>query len=130
MLLTPQELPAFRSRFCDFHDGVVREVLLGFGGGADRCRVVVDCKDRNSGSGWARVELAIEGVTRCRFELGRTTFEVLSEGIHIEWLDAEVLIVLDASPNGPQKLPDLSRNTAYVSGRRCNWSAVSIGTRV
>lgn len=121
MRLTQDDLVEFQNRFWSFSDGVVREVLLRVSHPRS-CVISVECKDRDSQTGWATVVFAVEAVRKFRFELGRTSFAVLSSGMQFAWRQDEVFVVLDAYPDDPGDLPDLSKNTAFVSGRSCDWS--------
>lgn len=124
MQLQIEHVVLFHERFFDFYDGVVRGIELEVGVASRSCTIEVQCKDRDSPSGWARVTFAVRAVTEFRFQLGRTTFEVLSGGMQIAWCDGRVYLVLDAYPDDGPDLPDLSKNIAYVAGGDCEWSCV------
>jgi|GEM_PF-5640128 len=124
MRLQPEHVALFHERFADFYDGVVRKVELEVGVPSRACKIEVQCKDRDSRSGWSRVTFSVRGMKEFRFELGRTTFEVLSGGVQIDWQEDRVYVVLDAYPDDGPGLPDLAKNTAYVVGEDCEWSCV------
>jgi len=124
MRLQPEHVAVFHERFYDFYDGVVRKVDLEVGVASRVCSIEVQCKDRDSSSGWSRVTFVVRGVKEFTFQLGRTTFEVLSGGAQIAWQGDRVYVFLDAYPYDGPGLPELSKNTAYVAGEECDWICV------
>lgn len=124
MRISPEHIEVLRERFSDFYDGVVKKVDLEVGIASRVCRVEVQCKDRDSRSGWSRVTFLIRDVKEFRFELGRTTFEVLSGGLQFVWQADRVYVIVDAYPDDGPGLPDLTRTAAYVAGADCEWSYV------
>lgn len=123
--LDEASLGAFLGRFYDFYDGVVRRVAVDFEARPSTCEVVIDAQDAESASGWSRVVLRVSGCSRFRLEMGRTSFEVLSSGIQVGWVDDLVFLFLDAYPDD-EGLPDLSSNRAYVAGDDIQWSATPV----
>lgn len=122
MLVTPETVKLFRKRFFGFDDGVVRVVELRVRSFPRSCLIEVECMDRDAPGGWSLVTLTVHSVTACRFQLGKTAFEVLSGGIQFVWRDNVIYVVVDAHPNdGEDVLPDLTQNTAYVAGASCEW---------
>ena len=117
MLLDPNHIGAVTERFYQFEDGVIRRIIVELGA-PPRCSIEIECGDRESVSGWARIILAVTGVTRFAFRYGKTTFEVLSGGVQFAWSDSLVTVMLDAYPDGDS--PDLAENAAYVSGSSCD----------
>lgn len=120
MKITSENLPAVLRRFYNFDDGVVEGLSLSFGKTEKCCAIDIQCQDRESRSGWAKVTLDIFEVAEFRLLYGRTTFEVLSGGVQIGWRDRRVIVVLDAYPDDGDDLPDLSTNSAFVAGAECN----------
>lgn len=130
--VTEDSLQAFLDRFYQFYDAVVRKIALDFDAHPPCCEVVVDAQDAESASGWSRVTLRVQACSSFRFEMGRTTFEVLSSGLQVGWSERQVgwserqiLLFLDAYPDD-DGLPDVSSNKAFVAGRDLWWSATHI----
>lgn len=121
--VTPENCSKMMRRFYSFYDAVVSTVDIHLRGGARICRIVVECQDREVDSGWSTVTFEVHRPSEFRFELGRTTFEVLSSGIQIGWREGSVFLVLDAYPDDPGDLPSLRANTAYVAGDECTWQS-------
>jgi hypothetical protein len=126
LVLTRENLGAVLYRFWSFEDGVVRSVTLSGSGTRRTVVVVIECMDREAERirggerpGWAHVELVVRTVSQFRFELGRTTYSVLSGGIQVAWRGEKIYVVLDAYPDEPEDLPDLKTNTAFVVGESC-----------
>ena len=107
-------------RFYDFFDGVVCSVCLELRAETRRCEVVIQAQDRNAASGWSSVRFVVQDVSECRFQLGNSTFEVLSGGIQFGWVGASICVVFDAYPDDRPELPDLRTNAAYVIGGTCD----------
>ena len=117
-------LDVFLGRFHHVYDGVVRRVTTDFEADSTTCEIAIDAQDAQSPSGWSRVELRAQGCSRFRFEVGRTTFEVLSSGIQVGWVEDQVILFLDAYPDD-EGLPDIRTNRGYVAGDRLLWSATA-----
>jgi hypothetical protein len=107
-------------RFYLFQDGVVSAVSLQLRAEPRRCEVVVQAQDRDSASGWSTVRFVVQSVSECRFQLGNSTFEVLSGGIQLGWVGDSICVVFDAYPDDGPQLPVLKTNTAYVMGHTCD----------
>lgn len=125
MRLQATDIDAIHTRFWNFYDGVVCGIEIALRGGPPSCEIEIQCKDRDSLSGWSRLRLRVNAVSRFRFELDRTTFEVLSSGIQFVWQQGVVYVVLDAFPDDGNGLPDLRTNTAYVAGESCEFEVVT-----
>jgi hypothetical protein len=125
--LNEASLGAFLGRFFDFYDGVVRQVSVDFEAKPPACQVVVDAQDAESASGWSRVVLRMRGCSRFRLEVGRTSFEVLSSGIQVGWIEDLVFLFLDAYPDD-EGLPDIKTNRGYLAGDELQWSATPVTT--
>ncbi|MES2642726.1 MAG: hypothetical protein V4850_24800 [Myxococcota bacterium] len=124
-LLNQEVCEAFLRRFYNFYDGVVRSVRIDFESTPSTCSVVVDARDADSASGWSRIEFVVHEVGAFRFDAGRTTFEVLSSGIQVGWVNGQLLLVLDAYPDDVD-FPDLATNRAHVAGASCSWAATRL----
>jgi hypothetical protein len=109
-----------RQRFYDFYDGVVCAVRIDIRSDPRTCEIDIQAKDRDSASGWSNVRLTVRKMSEFRFQLGRTTFEVLSGGIQFGWRETSLCVVLDAYPDDGPDLPDLKTNIAYVVGASCD----------
>jgi hypothetical protein len=120
MELRPEMIGDVRKRFYDFYDGVVCSVRLELRTEPRRCEVVIQTQDRESDSGWSNVQFAVQRVSECRFQIGKSTFEVLSGGLQFGWLGSSVCVVFDAYPDDGPGLPDLGNNIAYVIGASCD----------
>jgi len=107
-------------RFYQFQDGVVYSVSLELRGVPRRCEVLVQAQDRESASGWSNVRFVVQSVSECRFQLGKSTFEVLSGGIQLGWVRDSICVVFDAYPDDGPQLPELQTNSAYVIGDTCD----------
>lgn len=123
MKLTPESRADFMHRFYDFYDAVVCDVDIRLRGAEPACQITIQSQDREAESGWSTVTFEVRLPSEFRFELSRTTFEVLSSGLQIAWRAGCVVLVLDAYPDDAEELPDLKTNTAYVVGTRCSWTA-------
>lgn len=118
---------AFLARSYQFYDAVVRGVVVDFETRPTSCDLKIDAQDAESPSGWSRVVLSISGVTSFRFEVGRTTFAVLSSGVQLAWRPDGILLILDAYPDDVG-LPDLNSNHAFVVGRTIRSSSEPLPT--
>jgi hypothetical protein len=117
--LLPEDLDQLRSRFSDFFDGVVCSVRLNVRARPRTCEVAIQAKDEQSASGWSNVRFTVRDVSEFRFQLGKSTFEVLSGGLQFGWQGESICLVFDAFPDDGPDLPDLSANIAYVIGASC-----------
>ena len=126
MRIQPENVDEIRKRFYNFDDGVVRAVRVNIRSKPRTCEVDIEAQDMESPSGWSSICFTLLGVSEFRFELGKTTFEVLSGGIQFGWRDGAICVVLDAYPDDGEELPDLRTNIAYVIGLSCDMSATAI----
>jgi hypothetical protein len=124
--LTQETLVELRRRFVDFYDGVVARVDLQLRATPRRCEVTVHCQDLEAKDGWSAIRLTMTGVDEFRFELGRSTFEVLSFGIQFVWKETLVYMVLAPAADELPELPDLARNIGYVVGTRCDYEIIPL----
>lgn len=124
--LSPESRSDLMHRFYDFYDAVVCDVEIRLRGESPACQIVVQSQDREADSGWSTVTFDVHRPSEFRFELGRTTFEVLSSGIQIAWRAGSIYLVLDAYPDDDGELPDLRTNSAYVAGAECLWAALPV----
>lgn len=119
MDLRPDVVGDFKARFFDFYDAVVSSVRLDLDANPRRCEVLLQAQDRESKSGWSNVRFSVRGVSECRFQIAKSTFEVLSGGLQLAWQEQALYLVLDAYPDDGPGLPDLRTNIAYVVGSGC-----------
>lgn len=125
--LDEASLGSFLARFYDLYDGVVRRVTMDFEAKPPTCEVAVEAQDAESESGWSRVVISVRGCSRFRLEADRTSFEVLSSGVQVGWIDGLVFLFLDAYPDD-EGLPDIDSNRAYVAGEELQWSSTPAQT--
>jgi hypothetical protein len=123
MNIEPANVPYILERFFDFGDGVVRFFAVEMSSTPYRCDVHIQAMDKQSPSGWSNVRFTLKGVSEFRFQVGKRTFEVLSGGIQIGWVDGLICVVLDAFPDDGPQLPPLAANAAYVIAEKCEFSA-------
>lgn len=132
MQLYPETANAVLAEYFNCDDGVVKDVRIECGTSrSDRvCTVVAECmKEGATPSEWVRAHFRVTGVTEFRFQLVKTTFEVLSSGVQVIWKDGLVYLVLDAYPDDGPGLPDLATNIAYVAGSECHLEITSLRAR-
>ena len=127
-VLTEENSEAFRLRFYEFFDAVVRQVSVTSRSRTMNweCHIDIEAQDSTTG-GWALVSLQLEEVLEFTFSKGKSSYAVLSSGLQLFWSPERLLLVLDAYPDDPG-IPDLSRNLAFVACRRCSWTVTAIPT--
>lgn len=117
--ITKDNAAGFVARYGRECDGVVVSVDQILRPWPYRTTVVVDTKDAESDWAWCRVRFVVTGVKQSRFEVFKSTFEVLHGDIQIVWKEDLVYVVFDAYPFDGPGLPDLSKNMAFVAGEEC-----------
>lgn len=116
--ITPEALPLVLHRFCNFDDGVVRNLNLIPGGIASTVRITIECMDRD-------VDVGPRDFAHGQ----RRGWSIVEGGIQIAWRGEKIYVVLDAYPDDPGDLPDLKTNTAYVVGLSCEFTVTPLPVR-
>jgi hypothetical protein len=112
--LTPDVLPAFRTRFDGFHDALIRSINIEQTGGESRITVtvVLDAQDGNADWKWIRVSLTIHDAADFVITEGPGYYMVIFE------LD------VDCNDDGVQ----ISQNPEawFIRGKRLTWSEAPV----
>ena len=122
MELTKEHLATLTRNFCGFHDAVVSAVSVTIVRGMHNCAVKVLAQRSDDSGMWDAVEFHFHDVSAYRFEYGKRTYEVLSEGIQAFWNQSGLLVVFDVADAATAEVPALESNIAFVRAQRCSVS--------
>jgi hypothetical protein len=120
--LTASDLPAFMDRFCDFDDAVLRDTNVNLRTDAEFCDLRIEAPDRASPSGWSNVTIRVLKVSRVHLDRTGHCIEVLTCGLQLFFTAEGVSVFLDADVF-PEDMPEISKNSAYVTGAGIQWQA-------
>jgi hypothetical protein len=119
--LTKETLPLFVTRFASLNDGVLRELRFKYSASGQKAiSVIVSVQDLEAKEGWSNLVILVDEITETAFKEGRATCQVLSSGIVVAWLEAQVWC--DFSPSlEPVSIDDFRQSDFYVAGKRVSW---------
>jgi hypothetical protein len=87
----------FLSRFYDLSDAVIRKIEHDYlSTGVQTTTVTIEAQDQLAAEGWSHLAIRVSGVRELVFKEGRTTCQILSSGVQIDWYDG--LVFCDFSP--------------------------------
>ncbi len=112
----------FLDRFNSFNDAVVRRVEHRYGAsGRRQATLIISAQDQQSEAGWSNVVLVIDDVSEIAFREGKSTRQVLSDGLTIAWINGDVWCDLSPYSSEPATVDDFRRSDFYVSGEALTW---------
>jgi hypothetical protein len=112
----------FLGRFHSFHDSVVRRVEHRYSpSGQRQTTLTISAQDQQSGTGWSNVIVQINDVLEIGFREGKSTRQVLSDGMTIVWLDGDVWCDLSPYASEPASADDFRQSDFFVAGKALSW---------
>jgi hypothetical protein len=120
--LEPGKESDFLDRFCSFNDAVVRRLEHRYeASGRRQAILTVSARDQESGQGWSNVVIVIDGVSEIGFREGKSTRQVLSDGLILTWFQGHVWCDLSPYTSEPGSIDDVRRSDFYVAGEVLKW---------
>ncbi len=120
--LTPASLPSFLARFESFHDGLLRRIELRYlPSGEKELTVIVSAQDRTSSQGWSNVVFSVQRVSEITLREGRSSCQVLSSGMAVDWFDGQLFLAFSPWTAAPAGADDFRRSDFFVAGESCSW---------
>jgi hypothetical protein len=120
--IDPITKPRLLERFCEFSDAVLRKVQHTYlSTGKQMTEVTLSAMDKEAPDGWSNVVVRIRGVEELVFKEGRTTCQVLSNGLQIEW--HEDIVYVDFSPYSTVAagVEEIRKSDFYIGGETAEW---------
>jgi hypothetical protein len=118
----PRDLAEFLDRFLSFNDAVLRRVEHRFlSSGTQRCVVTLSAQDRESARGWSNVVVTVEQVSELTLREGKTSCQVLSDGVIIKWFEGVTFLVFSATASDPETVEEVRQSDFYVAGVSFAW---------
>ena len=122
--LQQQSLREFLERFNSFNDAVVRRVEFRYvASGRRQATLTISTQDQCSDSGWSNVIIMIDNVSEIAFREGKSTRQVLSDGLTVVWFDGDVWCDLSPHTSDPSTIDEFRRSDFYVVGAALSWQA-------
>jgi hypothetical protein len=120
--LTPDSLDVFLRRFYALNDGVIRRIEFAYQpSGTRQATVILSSQDSESPSGWSNLLLRFDAVSEFVLREGRSTCQILSEGVSIKWIRETLFISLSSSMDGPESLDDFRQSDCYAACDAISW---------
>ena len=120
--LDQPSLREFLDRFNSFNDAVVRRVEYRYGAsGRPQATLTISTQDQQSDEGWSNVVVVIENVSEIAFREGKSTRQVLSDGLIVAWFNGDVWCDLSPYTSEPASVNDFRRSDFYVVGEALSW---------
>ena len=122
MQLTKERFATLTREYSGFHDAVVSAVSVSIAQGVHRCSAKILARRSDDSNLWDALEFEFHHIAAYRFEYGRRTYEVLSEGVQVFWTESGLLVVFDVADASMTDAPDLEQNLAFVKAKSCSVS--------
>lgn len=132
--LTNDNTADFLSRFYQFYDTVIRKLEVNFEFHRERSSATVWIATRDSqgspNQGWVLVKIVIEDITEMRCTEGNITYTVLSQALHVDFIDNVVyldfgaLLDLDNPDEMKYSVEDFRQSEFYIAGRKVLWDVL------
>jgi hypothetical protein len=121
--LTKQELRKFLERYCSFEDCLLPKIEIVYEQAASRTvSVWIEAKDWERGNVWVTVHLWLKGTSDYHFaDQANVTAAVLSNGLHVLWLDRNLAIDFGSLLDQPENLDELKTSTMFAIGAVLEW---------
>jgi len=125
--LTRESLTSFMHRFESFNDGLIRSVEYRYiAAGARKAVITASVMDHLQAQGWSNVVLTIDEVTEIKlWEDRRTSCQVLSGGLKVDWFDGVAFLSFSLSIADPTSVEHFRESEFYVAGRSVLWYATA-----
>jgi hypothetical protein len=115
-------LREFLDRFNSFNDAVVRRVGYCYDASGHRqATLTISTQDQQSDAGWSNVVIVIDNVSEIAFREGKSTRQILSDGLAVCWFDGDVWCDLSPYSSEPDTVDDFRRSDFYVVGEALAW---------
>jgi hypothetical protein len=112
----------FLDRFNSFNDAVVRRVEFRYGAsGRRQATLTISTQDQRSDVTRSNVVIVIDNVSESGFREGKSTRQVLSDGLTVAWFNGEVWCDLSPYAQEPTSVEDFRRSDFYVAGEALTW---------
>ncbi len=96
--LTPDTINEFLERFYSLYDSVIRKIEYCYmSSGIQEANIIISSQDKNNSLGWSNLRFFLSGVSEFTLHEGRTTCQILSDGIHIKWIENSIYISFASS---------------------------------
>jgi hypothetical protein len=119
--LKSNQFEEFLNRFWHFNDGVIRSITLNYcKDGSKEATLTIATRDSltHDDEGWVSVDLVVLQITEMMVqEQVKTTMSVLSQGIHICWLNDVLAIEFGGNCDSPRTMEELRSSSGYITGK-------------
>jgi hypothetical protein len=123
--LSGDSIDSFLSRFGTFNDSVLRKVEHRFAAnGSRQAEVVISAQDQRVELGWSNVIISFADVFEFLFREGKSTRQVLSDGLKIVLLDGKLWCDFSPYSTEGESIDDFRRSDFYVVAAGINWDVV------
>lgn len=127
MTIKNEQVDEFLNRFYSFYDSIIRNLNISFRNSLHptKIEIVISCKDRNleTDDAWVNVTLEIFDVTEFSFyQSGQEDYQVISNGIHILYLDETYYFDFGYHIDKPDNVYELKESKFYVAGKELKWN--------
>lgn len=115
----------FKSKF-NFFDALIKRVAVIYSDDGDRVgELELSVRDIQADDRWVNLILRLYGLREARLIENRSTLQVMSDGLGIEWINNSVYLVFCPYTDEPEGVDDIRRSNGYLAGERCEWEVIS-----
>lgn len=122
-LLQLEDLKPWNERFFSFGDAVLRSLAMEFERSTLILVVAIETQDQSSPSGWSVVTIRLSAVSSLMFCQGKTSYQVLSYGLHTLFDAGQVALEFGNFIDAPQSLSELMTSPCHVVAELLEWDA-------
>jgi hypothetical protein len=123
--LTPDTLDAFLRRFSRLNDGVIRHIEFVYPpSGKRHVAMTLSLKDAESSSGWSNLLLRMNSLSEFVLREGRTTCQILSDGVSIRWINGTIFVSFSSFMPSPETAAEFRQSDCYGACLDLSWDVV------
>lgn len=120
--LDPSTLSGFMERFDSLNDAVIQRIEHFYAtSSCQQTCLTLSGWDHEVDAGRSDIVIVIDGVSEIVFREGKSTRQVLSDGLTVAWIDGSVWCDFSPYTSEPASLDDLRRSDFYVVGKSLTW---------
>ncbi len=120
--LEESAIGGFLDRFNSFNDAIVRRVEHHYcASGQQQATLTLSSQDQQADTGWSNVVIVVDRVAEILFREGKSTRQILSDGLNVAWFEGNVWCDLSPYCADPETIDEFRRSDFYISGQVISW---------
>lgn len=127
--LERQNIDEFLVRFNSFYDAILRSICIQLRSRGQPSKVEfeisVQDNEREEHDAWVNIHFCVEGSSEIVIhESNQGSYQVLSDGLHINVFDGCYFIEFGDCIDGPESLTEVRNSKFYLAGKSVLWGVV------